>query len=153
MPQTEAFKLREANHEDIYELMSFSKEFYDNSHLNKTFSFNYKKTGGLIEEAIDRDDFLVLLMEKDEEIVGVLLAFLSPCFFSDDLQAVCLAWYLKPKHRGLKPSLSLIKAYEDWAIGKNVKLINLINVNMDAPSAFKKLGYDMNEITFTKEVA
>lgn len=151
MPETRDFSLRRANQEDIYELMSFSQEFYNNSHLAKYFKFNHRKTGALIEEAIDREDFLVLVMEEGEEIIGGLMAFVSPCFFSDGKQTVCLAWYLKPKHRGLKKSLALVKEYENWAEEQEATLINLINVNMSAPKAFTKLGYEMNEVTFTKE--
>ena len=152
MPRTKDYSIREANEEDFLELIVFAKEFYLNSHLRDVHTFNSKRTGDSLGDALVREDFGVFVLIYEEEIVGVLFSYCSPSFFSDDIQALCLAWYIRKGHRSLKNAISLISIYEEWAKNRGACLINIVNVNLNTPRAFEKFGYKMNEIIFSKEV-
>lgn len=152
MRRIQGFKIREATEDDFYELIVLSKQFYLDSHMSNIFSYDAKKTGEFIKTTIQHKDFYTAIVESEEgETIGCLLALSNECFFSRDVQATVIAWYVKPEYRSLKLMLALISAYEEWAKSKNAKWVNLVNVDMDVPSAFKKLGYSMTEVFYTKE--
>jgi GNAT superfamily N-acetyltransferase len=152
MPETEDFNVRVAEPEDVYELVQISKEFYESSHVTDKLSFSPKITGSFIELTIESDIYLTVVAEDGNKIVGGLIAALFPTFFSEDTQALCIAWYLDPKYRKLKHSMQLLKIYEEWAKESGAKLSNLANVDMESPKAFTKLGYEMVETVFSKEL-
>jgi hypothetical protein len=152
MPKTKGYSIREATQDDFYNLLIFSKEFHGNSHLKDLLEFSPKKTGELLETAINREDFTVFLLENGKELVGGLICMAADSFFSEDRQSICLAWYIRKEHRSLKNAIGLVNGYEEWSKTKGVKLINIINVKLETPRAFEKLGYKMTEVTFSKEV-
>ena len=152
MPRTKDYSIREATEENFLELVVFAKEFYLNSHIRDVHTFSPKRTGESIENALTREDFGDFVLEYEEEIVGVLFSYCSPSFFSNDTQALCLAWYIRKEHRSLKNATGLVSIYEGWAKRQGACLMSIVNVNPNTPRAFERFGYKMNETIFSKEV-
>ena len=152
MPRTKDYSIREATEEDFLDLIIFAKEFYLNSHIQDIHSFSSSKTGNSIKGAIVGEDFGVFILECEDEIVGTFFSFVAGNFFSDDKQALCLAWYIRKGHRSIKNATGLVSFYEEWAKGKGAGMISIVNVNPKTPRAFERLGYKMNEVVFSKEV-
>jgi len=153
MPRTEDYSIREATEDDLFELTLLAREAFKEDIINKkVFTFDAKKLGTLVGSAIDNETFLTLVLEKENEIVGYFFGMVSPCYFARESQTVCLSWFIQPEHRSVKNALTLLKKYEEWSKSVGAVLINMVNVKMDSPRIFEKLGYTMTEITFVKEV-
>jgi GNAT superfamily N-acetyltransferase len=67
------------------------------------------------------DEWLSLVYEKDEEIIGFCFGFVSPHFFGNDLTSGDFAIYVTLEHRKGMVGVRLIKAYDAWCRAKGVK--------------------------------
>lgn len=155
MPNQDKYDIRQAVKEDLLDVTYMVKRFVKESQ-NTHLGWNQDKVYSSLCEMVGRDDFLILLLEHEDDIVGMFIAFAVPCMFSDKLQAVELAWYVLPDHRASRKSLKMIDMYEDWAKERNVALLNMINLDVINPEKaarfYERKGYKLAENTFTKEL-
>lgn len=155
MARTGAYNVRQATEDDILDIAYIGKKFVKESQ-NTHLGWSQDKVIQTLQEVIHRDDFLNLVLEKDEEIVGFFTAFATPSFFSDKLQAVELAWYVLPDHRKSRQSLKMLDEYEKWAKERGITQINMINLDVlnrdKVAKTYEKKGYKMTENTFSKEL-
>lgn len=153
--QSNTYNIRRATKDDALDITFIGKKFVKESH-NSHLGWNKDKVFSFVTEAVDREDFLILVLENDDDIVGVLAAFVTPCFFSDEWQAVELTWYVLPEHRKTRKAIEMLEAYENWAKEKGVAQINTMNLDMLKPEKVQKMyekrGYRLVENTFAKEL-
>lgn len=153
MPRTKDYKVEIGKLDDLFELVLLAREAFKEDIINKkAFTFDTKKVGELVESAIENESFIVLSLRNENDIVGYFFGMVSPCYFARELQTVCLSWFIQPEHRSVKNAFTLLKRYEEWSKEVGAVLINMVNVKVDSPKIFEKLGYTMTEITFVKEV-
>ena len=152
MPKTKHYSVREAVVEDQFEVVLLGREAYEDIINKDLYSYSPKKVAALVERMVESDDFLIIVLEDEYELVGYFFAMISPCFFSVETQALCLSWFIRPEHRGLKNAFSLLKTYEKWGKDKEAKVLNIGEIRHHSPKMWKKLGYKMDEIMYTKEV-
>lgn len=155
MPKTNDYKIRVADLTDTTDIIVLGKEFYKEFYSD-VLNWNSKLAAQNLEAAIEEDPFLVLVIEKENEIVGMLVAMVSQCFFSYDVQASELAWYIEKNHRKTRQAIKLLDLYEDWAKGRGAKLANMMNIE-GTPKAivnlYERRGYKLKENTFIKELS
>ena len=79
------------------------------------------------------------------ELAGGLLASLERYFYSDELQAQLIQWYVKKRFRGTTIAPRLLKAYVEWAKSSNaVELFLGITSDIDTSLShrmLKKMGF------------
>jgi GNAT superfamily N-acetyltransferase len=158
MPATTVSKTpyRVATEKDALDVVFLTKRFVRESGNMSTLGFDQGKVFDLFLDIVEREDFLVLVKEHEEEIVGMFVAFVVPCFFSEKVQAVELAWYTDKEHRGPRDNLKVIKMYEEWAKERGAVMVNLINLDQlngeKVGRFYNKNGYKIVENTFVKEI-
>jgi GNAT superfamily N-acetyltransferase len=98
-------------------------------------------------------DTVVILLRKNEKVIGFLVGFANSPLFSTDKIATEAAWYVYPEHRG-RGSLKLLQAYEYWA--KHVakcKLIQMLHLGDERlDKLYERKGYRKSEVCYIKEI-
>lgn len=150
---SELYSIREATEHDVIDLAILGKEFVKESQ-NSFLGWNSSKVYDALFDAIQREDFHIVVLQADTEIVGMLVCFVTPCFFSDVKQAVEIVWYVTPEHRGSKKALQMLEHYEQWAKEQGAVCVNLVNLEIlrgdRVAKLYKRLGYHLVENTFMK---
>jgi len=152
MPKTKGYKTEVATLDDIFELTLLAREAYSGLPEKEHITFSSKKIGQLLEATIPNNTFLILALKDGDETVGYFFGMVSDYFFAIETQVSCLSWFIRPEHRSVRNALSMLKMYEEWGKGQGVSSINMINIKMDSPRLYEKLGYKMTETTFVKRV-
>ena len=95
---------------------------------------------------------IIFLAVEEEEPLGLYAGFVSKYFFSDELVANDVAWYVIPKKRGTRVSLRLLDMFELWAMDRGVSETRLGFTTDIRGETFnrmmKKLGYDQVGYTY-----
>jgi len=155
MPKTKDYSIHEATKEDAIDLAILGKQFVKESQ-NELLGWNSTKVFASLLDAISRDDFGVFILRHETEIVGMLISFVAPCFFSDVVQASELVWYVDPDHRGSKEARYMVELYEQWAVEHGAVCSILVNLNVlkgdKVAKLYGRMGYKMVENTFVKEL-
>ncbi len=155
MPRTKDYSIRRATEEDVIDLAILGKQFVKESQ-NGFLGWNSSKVYDSLFDAVERDDFGIFVLCADVEVVGMLIAFVAPCFFSDAVQASEIAWYVDPEYRGSKMAIKMLDFFEEWAESKGAVCTNLMNLdvlNADRiAKMYGKRGYRLVENTFVKEL-
>ena len=155
MPRTKDYSIREATEEDVIDLAILGKQFVKGSQ-NELLGWNSSKVYDSLADAIERDDFGIFVLCAGTEVVGMFFRFVTPCFFSDVKQAVEIAWYVDPEHRGSRKALQMLEMYEQWAKEHDAVCVNLVNLDVlrgdKIAKLYSRMGYKLVENTFTKEL-
>lgn len=93
---------------------------------------------------------LVLVAERDGDIIGALVALLTPVWFAPRSRiATELAWWVDEAHRGGKAALKLHDAFEQWALasGAQAQVLSDLVIDGEAPAGkiIERLGYRLAE--------
>ena len=155
MPRTKDYSVREAVEDDVIEFHVLGKMFVRES-KNNFLGWSAIKVHDSLLDAIGREDFCVFALQCDNEIVGMFIGFVAPCFFSDVIQATEIVWYVEPDHRGSRKALEMLDLFEEWAEFKGAVCSNLMNLDVlnadKVAKMYNKRGYRLVENTFVKEL-
>jgi GNAT superfamily N-acetyltransferase len=156
MPRTKDYNIRTATEDDMMDLYILGKQFLKESGNLELLGWNGTKVQDSLFDAITREDFGVFVLCNGVEVVGMLVCFVTPCFFSDTKQAVEIAWYVDPDHRGSKKAHEMIDHYEEWARELGAVCVNMMNLEISKADKVAKMyerrGYTLAENTFVKEI-
>jgi len=156
MRRTEDYSTREATPDDVIDIAILGKQFVRESGNYELFGWNASKVTSTIIDAIHREDFGVFVFCHKDEIVGLFVCFATPCFFSDNVQAVEILWYVDPEHRGSRKSHEMVDIYVEWAKTKNAVAANLVNLELlkgeKVAKLYNRKGFNLVENTFLKEL-
>lgn len=99
---------------------------------------------GLNEEGRKRT--CLMMAENGNDLVGVVVASVSEHWFSRELGASALLFYVHPNHRGGMAAIKLLHGFRKWANNRSVKRIN-INVTTGVDMArsdklMRRLGFE-----------
>lgn len=149
------FKIRFGETKDIPILVRMSRDFFESSHYFKTNVFNPETVKKTIEDNLSKpkEQSILLILEKDEKVVGFIAGLAFHSFFSDDYFAVEHLWWVDPEYRSSK-SLLLLKSLEQWAshIGCSKLIITGQKDQTDLKKVLSRFNYTEIEYTFTKEL-
>lgn len=155
MPRTKDYNIRVANEDDLSDIYILGKQFAKESG-NGFLGWNSTKVKASLEDVIAREDFGAFVLCKGENVVGMFICFATPCFFSDKIQAVEIAWYVEPEHRGSRKAVEMLNWFEEWGKHMGAVCVNMVNLDMLNPEKvakmYKKRGYRIAENTFVKEL-
>lgn len=149
--------VRLAVESDTRRLVKMGRAMQQESPRFSRLGYSPSKAWNLITHLIANKDAIVLVSEVDGDIVGMLLGYVSEQFFSSALTASELVVYVKPESRGGSSAARMIRAFEEWAIGRGVKEIQLgVSTEVDAPRTvgfYGRLGYVSSGNTLIKRCA
>lgn len=144
--------IRLATQEDYLDLMLLSKEFL--REYDTKYSIDLTVLSESIKSMIEDENFLVLVLEKNGRVEGLLCAACGSPFFSKDKVASELAWFLTKEARGQKESTLLLDGYEEWARFMGCKFVTMVDIDSlnNLRPLYESRGYKLTEKTYVKEV-
>lgn len=99
---------------DLPQIMRLAKEMHAETSFH-SLSFNEAKAATEIMSFVLDPNTFVCVAEKDGELVGIVAAFLSQPYFSDDLAVYDHIWYVSKDGRGSMVGPRLLKYLTEWA--------------------------------------
>lgn len=144
-------KIRVANEGDLAHLTRMAKSFLEES--GQPYEFDRAKTKQSFDDALMRNDMLVLLSVEEGKPNGFLVGHVASPLFSHDVAAIEVAWWVRPSHRGQPSNLKMIKQYETWARDNGAKVIGLTYLPdiQNLTTLYGRMGYHRSESNFIKE--
>jgi GNAT superfamily N-acetyltransferase len=97
----------------------------------------------------------ILLAEKDEQIVGMVIAAQHPNIWNPDVSQVSeIAFWLDEAHRGGKLAHRLLHAYiqqcEKWKQENRIQFFSISKMNNSPDLSYDKFGFEKLEETWIK---
>jgi RimJ/RimL family protein N-acetyltransferase len=135
--------------------MRMGRSFFEASPYS-SFSLSEKKLLDLFHNACyNKEVFLgLLIVDLEDSPKGMIIASISSSFFSDDVVANEIAWWVDPDYRG-KESTDLIDAYLYWAEMMGCKSCTLAllteTTNPKVEKYYKRIGFRKVEEAYLKE--
>jgi len=86
---------------------------------------------------------LIVLAELDGQILGLYAGYVSKYYFSEELVANDIAWFVVKEKRGSSIGLKLLTIFERWALSKGVSEIRIKYSTDINPKAFDSLMYKL----------
>lgn len=117
-------KIRLAENErDIEELIKLGIALHQESEY-RDLSYDVNKRREFGRRALaNRAQYGLLMAEKGSEVVGFLVGVVSEFYFSHDLAATAMTFYVKPEHRGSLAAVKLLHGFRRWAANRGVKAL------------------------------
>jgi GNAT superfamily N-acetyltransferase len=131
--------IRNATREDLPALVELGRQMAAESPRYSRLRYSACKVEALLGKMIDSPDGFVMLAEADGVAVGVMAAFVSAHWMSDDLMASDFGLYMLPEHRGGTAAMRMARAYIAWARARGALDISLgisTNVNSEQTARF-----------------
>lgn len=154
------FSLRLAEETDRSAFVEAVRKGFSEGPYRTKHTYSPERVSGIFSHllSIGKSAGLILLAEDDEskEVIGLFVAMVS--FTSAGLEptATELLWWVDPKARKTRLSITLVNAFEFWA--KRVGVTKLILGSMENEHAaaihkfYTKRGYELTERTYYKEL-
>lgn len=105
---------------------------------------------------VELDIGTILVYEVNGQIKGIIGGVCVRCTMTADLEAVEAFWYVQPECRGGPAGVKLLKAFENWATGRQavrIKMMHLSGLNADTMrDIYLRMGYSPLEHAYVKEI-
>lgn len=150
------YNVRLAEYKDIPVCVAMCHEFLEEAEYLSFTGFDLKDATGLGVNLVNGDNGLVLVLEKDDQLIGVIGGILAPCLWNTET-VMCyeLFWWVMPEHRGTKSSIQLLNKFETHAKNKgatHVIMASIPSLNGEKPGkVYKRKGYTERELFYVKE--
>jgi hypothetical protein len=112
----------------------------------KDYDVNEEAMTQHAERAFQQPDWMFLVYEKDDEVVGFFLAQISKTYFGNDLIAEQNLMYIDPPHRGsIKIAMQFMREFRSWAVlnkCKGIFFAPTVSVHDGFDIIAKRLGYN-----------
>ena len=105
---------RRAIQQDLPALLALAKEMHAETSF-QTLSFSDSKAATEIMSCTLNPKTLSVVAEEQGKIVGMICAYLSTPFFSEDLVVYDHVWYVGKEARGSMVGPRLLKCVTEWA--------------------------------------
>lgn len=115
--------IRAATIEDVPRLVELGQAMHSESPRFSRLTFDADKLAAFLGSAVNAPHVLVLVAERDGQIVGGFVGLAMEHWASRDLVATDLALFIDPGKRGGLMASRLLRAYLDWAELRGAKLI------------------------------
>jgi GNAT superfamily N-acetyltransferase len=105
---------RRAATQDLPQIMHLAKEMHEESSF-RPLSFSESKSATEILSCILNPDMFVAVAEDRGQILGIIAAYLSKPYFSEDFVVYDHIWYVGKEARGTMVGPRLLKHLAEWA--------------------------------------
>lgn len=141
--------IRQATLDDIPNLVALGRLMHQES-VYRTYALDVEKLALLLKHLLDEAAGIVLVAESSGAIVGGFVGMVVEHWFGLTKQAVDLALFMEPSHRGGRTAFRLLNAYVEEAKNRGADQIVMANstgVDMERVAdlfeavGFEKTGY------------
>jgi GNAT superfamily N-acetyltransferase len=111
-------------------------------HAESSYSaleFSESRLREIFEEYLSSPNKMVFVAVRDGELLGLYAGYVSKYYFSDELVANDIAWFVVKERRGSRIGLRLLDCFEHWALERGASEVRIgysTNIN---PTAFDSL--------------
>lgn len=119
-------RVRRAGHSDLRALIDMAAEMHRDSSF-APMRFDARHFGEFLVGLMAGGEHVVLVAERDDEVLGGVMASVVPSMFGPDLVACEHGLFVRPEHRAAGAALPLVRAYLDWAEAQGAKRVNAGN--------------------------
>ena len=107
--------IRKANLADVQRLVELGRIMASESPRFRQFTFCESQLTESLAAFVQDPEYFAAVADVDGEIVGVLIAVARRAWFSSDITATDIVFFVHPAHRGKTHAPRLVKWYMDWA--------------------------------------
>lgn len=142
--------MREAVMADIPDLLVMGRAFRASSAYATRLPENLRAMAGLAERLIASPDGVVLVVERDGRLIGMIGVGVSENLLSGARTASELFYWMDPAHRG--HGIRLLRAAERWARAQGARLMQMIAPDPTVEQLYQRMGYTPWEVAYFKEL-
>lgn len=144
--------IREATQADIPRIVQLGSQSLIDGPYKDLLKDTPEQTAKLALEVI-RDKGKILLYENDEgKVCGLLGFIIFPHYFTGEITAGELMWYVEPHERMGCPAFRLLWEAEKLAKSLGAKRMQLTAPTTKVEEMYKRFGYQQIEVSFQKEI-
>lgn len=149
--------LRIAKERDLQIVASMATKFFQNTQYGH-LDMDQEGLEALVKEFISpaNRDKVCLLWEEGGVTVGCIAGQLVSVPFLGRMAAVECMWWVEPGHRGGPVGEDLLVAYEYWAKLQGADFMQMMcmadKTGKVLDRYYKRRGYSLTELTYTKEI-
>lgn len=136
--------IRPATHDDIDRLTELGEMMHVESRFAR-LPLDRAKVRALFAHLIESPDGLLIVSEKDGDIIGGFAGYIVEHYFAHTKVASDFGLFIAPEFRGGMSAPRLLKAYVDWAKEKGAAMIQAgitTGVHVEASTAlYQRLGF------------
>lgn len=148
--QASDLTIRDADEQDINRVVELGRRDLLEGPYKNQLADNPDYGAALMKELLSKPGMRILVAEEDQLVVGVFAFYLFPHYFSGEMTAGQVIWYVEPKHRG-RASMELL-----WAAEKAAFDMGAIRMQVTSPTdkvevaglIYKRLKYKPIETTY-----
>lgn len=152
--KTTAIRIRAATASDIPGLVLMGGEFFQHTgYTERGLKCDPFHLHRFLENAIADDNYAVMVADADGQLVGCIGASAGATYFTPQLIASELFWWMDPQARNSRAALQLLKALEQWAMDKGCTLLAMVDIALmtsNAPHIYQRKGYQLAERSWIK---
>lgn len=143
--------IRFANTADIPAITNMAERMMASSSFN-TLTFSPVRFSELCEALISNG--FALVAERDNKLIGGLLADAVKPWYSMDLIGIDYGLYIEPEHRSGMLAAKMVKQFENWCDDMEVKQIRLgiSTGDLSVSKLYQALGYVSTGELFLKDI-
>lgn len=114
--------IRPATHDDIDRLVILGEEMHADSHFAR-LPLDVDKVAALFAHLIESPDGLLIVAEKDSEVIGGFAGYVTEHYFARTKVASDFGLFISRHYRGGMTAARLMKAYATWAKERGAVMI------------------------------
>lgn len=136
--------IRPATHDDLGALLVLAEQMHGESRFARR-RFSLDKMARLFTTLIDSEDGLVLVAERNGEIVGGFAGYVAEDWFGPDLMSGDFGLFISEQARGGSTAARLIKTYSAWARSRGAQPEAGISTGVHTETTtrlYEALGYE-----------
>jgi GNAT superfamily N-acetyltransferase len=142
--------IREATAADVPRLVEMGRRFRAESAYALRLADNPAQMATMAEYLIASDNGLVLVVERDGLLVGMIGVLVFPHPLSGALTAGEVVFWVEPEHRGY--GVRLMRRAEQWAIARGATTMQMVSPTPEVGQFYARLGYHALEVAYEKEL-
>ena len=140
--------IREATKEDIPRIQEMGSRSLREGPYRDIISDNPEQTGKLALEVMQKG--IVLVAEEDGKLVGILAFIMFPHYFTAELTAGEMIWWVEPEYRQSFTALCLLRGAERLARTHGAKRFQFSAPTAAVGAAYEAMHYVPIETTYLK---
>lgn len=137
-------------------VITMARSFHAESPVHSPHPFSLKGVRQLLDTAVERTDWYPAVCIDGDAIIGMMLLFHMPMFFSDATEVGDLTFYVVPEKRGTRAAYMMLKAAEKWAEDCDASVLRIgITTGIAAEqvqSFFEKMGHRQIGVLMEKKL-
>lgn len=140
--------IREANEADIPRITEMGSRSLREGPYKDLVADKPEQTGKLALDVMQKG--FILVSEEDDKLTGLLAFIVFSHYFSGELTAGEVMWYVEPEYRQSFTGLCLLRAAERMARKFGAKFMQFTAPTAEVGNAYEALKYHQVEVTFQK---